>query len=402
MNRDRTLFRRARLAVPALLVGAALALLALAGGTPARASAPPGAAGLKAAQAGLSTPDRCARCHAPPTTYHYGLACGRCHWAGHFVPAKVARPAHPVSLVGRHVTLQCTACHNAVQTPSTECTACHSAPKGHLAGACTACHTPQGWAESAAAAGISGPAAPHLVSAADDCVVCHAPGGPNWPAPASHGTYSLAQCRLCHRSSAKASVTLDHSRAAGLFVGQHTTLTCLQCHSGGQFQGTAQICGACHQADDRHAGQFGQECGRCHSPTGWAAVTFDHAQTGFALTGAHRNAGCTACHSGGFAGTSSECSACHAEPGYHAGVLGTDCAACHSPNGWLPASYGGPHTFPLHHKGAAGCRTCHPDSLAGYTCYGCHDPGQIAEKHQEHGIGDWSDCVGCHPNGSGG
>jgi hypothetical protein len=409
MNRGTRKFRQwAHQVVPALLVGTLLAaFLAWAGRTEARPGNAPNATGMATAQVAptpdRSVPDRCAACHTPPTTYHYGLACGRCHSASRFVPAKVARPAHPLPLEGRHTALQCTACHAKTETPSPKCTACHTAPKGHPEAPCSTCHGPVGWAESAAAAGITGPPAPHLVSASDDCLACHAPDGPNWPAPAGHKAYNLGQCRLCHRSSGKASVTLDHSRVPGLLQGRHVPLACVQCHSRGQFAGTPQVCGACHQADDHHSGQFGQDCGLCHNPSGWAGVTFDHGQTGFPLTGAHTGAGCTSCHSNGqFQGTPSECSACHSEPAYHAGVLGTDCAACHTTGGWLPGSYGGPHTFPLHHKGAQGCRTCHPGNLAGYTCYGCHSEGSVAEEHQEQGIPDWSDCVGCHPNGSGG
>jgi hypothetical protein len=194
-------------------------------------------------------------------------------------------------------------------------------------------------------------------------------------------------------------VTIKHQVAA-LFQGRHAQLACVQCHVKGQLKGTAQTCSACHKADDRHGGQFGMDCGRCHTPNGWAGATFDHNGTGFALIGAHASTACTRCHvNGQFGGTPRECVACHAEPSYHAGVLGTDCAACHQTAGWLPASYGRPHTFPRGHNGASGCRICHPNNLGGYTCYGCHDQGEIARKHIEHGIPDYSNCFGCHPNG---
>ena len=378
----------------ALMVLAALTML------PANRTSVATAAPAAAPAPDISIPDKCAGCHYPPNRYHYGMACHQCHSASRFVPAKVARPAHPMLLVGRHKAVECGECHGLVRTPPTECTACHSAPKVHLAGTCTGCHTPEGWAESARAAGITGPSAPHVVSSADDCLTCHAPAGPNWPAPADHSAYSLGQCRLCHASSAKASVMVDHSGVEGLFQGSHTLLSCLQCHASGQFQGTASACVACHQDDDRHSGQLGQDCARCHSPQGWSGASFDHGGTGFALDGGHSGLACTSCHAGGiFSGTPSECGACHGEPGYHAGALGTGCAECHTTGGWLPASYGRPHTFPVNHKGASNCRTCHPASLGGYTCFGCHNEAEIAQKHEEHGIPNWSNCVECHPDG---
>ncbi len=493
MGRKRTV-ARVRLAVATTLLAALVAvLLVLAGHAPARASSPPGASsqaagseidlrsvlddrealpridsratatGQSAALSQQPVADRCARCHLSPTAYHYGLRCGQCHSASRFLPPKAMPPAHPVQLVGRHAAIECSACHKPAKAISSVCSTCHSAPKGHLTGTCSTCHGPQGWADSAA--GISGPAAPHLLTTTDDCLVCHAPAGPNWPAPASHKSYKLNQCQLCHRSAANPKVTVQH-QAVGLFQGRHTELACVQCHSTGQFVGTTQACTGCHQADDRHDGQFGPDCAQCHTPNGWGGATFDHDQTGFALTGVHGNAACTSCHANGqyngtpsqcvvchqaddrhdgqfgsdcaqchtpngwsgatfdhgqtgfaltgahgnaactrchangqYNGTPSQCVACHSEPGYHAGRLGTDCAACHQTGSWFPASYGGLHTFPLGHEGASSCRTCHSDSLAGYSCYGCHNQGKIAEKHTDHDIPDYGNCVACHPNG---
>src|SRR5262245_48467663 len=67
--------------------------------------------------------------------------------------------------------------------------------------------------------------------------------------------------------------------------------------------------------------------------------TFDHATTGYELTGAHRDVPCESCHvNATFKGTPRECVACHsrgslvgatAKPTDH--VLSTDrCAECHT------------------------------------------------------------------------
>jgi hypothetical protein len=31
----------------------------------------------------------------------------------------------------------------------------------------------------------------------------------------------------------------------------------------------SQQCGSCHNKDDRHLGQYGAQCGRCHSAYSW-------------------------------------------------------------------------------------------------------------------------------------
>jgi hypothetical protein len=57
----------------------------------------------------------------------------------------------------------------------------------------------------------------------------------------------------------------------------------------------------------------------------------------------------------------------------------------------------------MNHGGAGGtCSTCHPNGYTAYTCYSCHEhnQGEITKEHQEEGIGDFSNCMRCHPNGT--
>jgi hypothetical protein len=189
-----------------------------------------------------------------------------------------------------------------------------------------------------------------------------------------------------------------------LLVGAHVQAACVQCHPNNVYEGTPQDCYACHQQRDIHAGGFGQNCAQCHTSDGWQGATFDHAATAFPLTGAHTNLGCTQCHVDNvYQGTPQNCSACHQEPAFHAGRLGSDCASCHATGAWTPAIYSRPHTFPFNHGegGSNACQTCHPASLPAYTCYSCHEhePSEIREEHQEEGIPDFQNCVACHPTG---
>jgi hypothetical protein len=51
------------------------------------------------------------------------------------------------------------------------------------------------------------------------------------------------------------------------------------------------------------------------------------------------------------------------------------------------------------HGDANGCRDCHPSTLTQWTCYTCHNQGEVDQKHREEGIADFSNCLRCHANG---
>lgn len=224
---------------------------------------------------------------------------------------------------------------------------------------------------------------------------------------AAHADAFGPECLACHDGLDTYGDAFDHSLVFPL-EGAHTTVPCADCHPAARtpadLQAAPDTCFACHQADDAHEGELGQDCGACHVPDSWAEVDFDHAQTDFPLTGRHAGLACGECHRDAtFAGTPIECSGCHADPLFHAGLFPIGCADCHIAAGWVPARFDRPHTFPIAHgeSGPSPCRTCHPDTLSAYTCYGCHehDPAEIAEEHRDEGINDFEDCVRCHPTG---
>ncbi|HSR33635.1 MAG TPA: NapC/NirT family cytochrome c, partial [Anaerolineae bacterium] len=259
----------------------------------------------------------CSNCHEPVAEPHYGPQCQDCHIAGGFELASTEGFLHPMALEGRHDNLGCGACHSTAKVLASECSTCHLAPQDHVAGSCNTCHMPDGWVESALTLVARGPDIPHVFSESDGCLLCHDPEGQNWPAPPSHRTYDSGQCSLCHTAGSGAPIAVNHDEIPGLLQGEHAAVDCVQCHEGGVFQGTSQSCYACHQGDDRHGGQFGQECAECHTPNGWQGASIDHNRTRFPLTGRHSGASCTQCHANGsYAGTPRECSACHGEPAF--------------------------------------------------------------------------------------
>ena len=226
-----------------------------------------------------------------------------------------------------------------------------------------------------------------------DCLTCHRTDD-------IHAGQMGTGCADCHSPEGWLPATFDHSKTAFPLIGEHGEVECAACHDNHVYKGTPTDCFSCHGDDDEHEGRFGTDCETCHSPEGWEPARFDHNRSAFQLTGAHIAVDCAACHVNDvFQGTPSTCVGCHAEPNEHAGQFGTDCAACHSTNAWKPAGYNGPHTFPMDHGDAASCSDCHVGSLTTWTCYTCHDQGEVIEEHDKEGIGDISNCLRCHPTG---
>jgi len=228
-----------------------------------------------------------------------------------------------------------------------------------------------------------------------DCYSCHQRDEPH------QGRFGF-DCSQCHTADGWTPATFDHNLVAFKLEGKHAEASCQSCHVNQQFKGTPTDCYSCHQNDDEHNGQNGTDCAVCHNPTDWDDANFDHSRSNFPLTGAHAGLACEQCHSSGqFAGLSTACANCHAEPAFHAGQFGTDCVACHSTIAWTPAEFNGQHTFPLNHGDGATCATCHPVSFTTYTCYGCHEhsEGKVREKHLDEGIGNFQNCMECHPTG---
>lgn len=261
----------------------------------------------------------CERCH----NEHHGRAFKLIHWD----PSKFDHRVTGFPLEGAHAKTKCAECHKtrSFLGLSQSCTSCHADPhKGQLT-PCTKCHTMTAWK----------------------------------PAP-----------------------KFNHALARFPLTGLHTRVACAKCHATPAFRGVAfQRCTDCHK--DPHAGRFGATCTQCHSTAGWAVqatANFDHAKTGFPLTGAHKTASCAECHRGGkFKGTSRACSSCHGD--VHEGRMGKSCERCHATTTFRAVTnFDHNRTrFPLtgqHTK--TRCAQCHVNGkLRGLslTCNGCHtDP----------------------------
>lgn len=248
-----------------------------------------------------------------------------------------------------------------------------------------------------------------------DCVRCHM----------EHNGRNFVVTRLERKG-------FDHVGQTGFALeGKHRAQKCESCHTAKHvaaavrteikfkdvnrsFLGLRRECTNCHE--DRHGGQLGVECVRCHSQEGWKpAPGFSHAKTRFVLTGLHQNVSCQKCHGPKEAGGAAHykelsfagCQGCHTDP--HRGAFqeakfkGT-CDSCHTTGGWKtnrPAT-GFNHSgtaFPLTGKHAdKACGVCHKSSdfkkaIAHERCQDCHED---AHNRQFVGRAGGADCGACH------
>jgi hypothetical protein len=362
----------------------------------------------------VGTPLNCAACHSKDDPHQGKLAstCDSCHTVNGWKPSTFDHSRSSFKLTGKHASVQCGSCHKALLFKGTpqSCAGCHSGQdphKGALGSDCSRCHSTIEWKPSTfnhsqAAFQLTGR---HI---SVNCSACHADqtykGTPTtcYACHKKNDTHNGSMgtdCSACHSTSAWKPSTFDHNRAAFKLTGAHSGAACGSCHPGGSFKGTPSDCYACHKTDDAHNGSMGTSCSSCHTTSAWKPSTFNHNNSGFPLTGAHSGLACSRCHSGGnYSGVPTACAACHAEPAIHAGAFGTDCAGCHNTSAWLPASYNGPHNFPMSHGNANGCRDCHTSSYSSYDCFHCHNQNEMNDKHKEVN-GFTYDCLQCHANG---
>jgi hypothetical protein len=156
-------------------------------------------------------------------------------------------------------------------------------------------------------------------------------------------------------------------------------------------------------------------CSACHTTTGWRAKgasggqAFDHATTGFPLTGAHIHTPCVGCHNATQT-VKRACAACHEDA--HRGRFLQTCDNCHTPAGWRvtrPLEIHRMTRFPLTGMHVlADCTQCHRRASeerwtdAPIACFACHEKDYrrtgIFPVHQ----GDATtppfprDCSTCH------
>ena len=289
----------------------------------------------------------CIICHQDNEIHEgqLGSDCATCHTADSWKLVTFDHNQTDYALTGAHITASCDQCHenNNYKGTATRCIACHwndTAHDGKLGTDCAACHSPglkeATFNHSQSSFPLTG------VHASAGCADCHVDNiykGTPQECVACHQTEDAhdgqlgADCGACHTPGWRQAF-FDHTQTGYTLIGAHSLVRCTQCHVDNVYKNTPQDCVLCHLDDDAHDGQFGTNCGACHSP-GWQQATIDHSVTDFPLNGAHAAVGCNQCHPNSvYTNTPQDCFACHQDNDAHDGARGTNCAICHTPDGW--------------------------------------------------------------------
>lgn len=383
--------------------------------------------------------------------------CSLCHGESGWKPARISRRfdhgKFGFKLEGAHAAADCRACHASLEFAKapTACASCHEdVHRGELGIACERCHTTRSFIDrigmvkmhrttrfplvgAHAAVDCEGCHRPeptgHLRFAAMEveCVSCHMADYQRTTNPNHVASGFPTDCSSCHRMSSWTEARFDHSNTGFPLTGAHKAALCESCHKNNVFTGLSPACVSCHQSDydgttePSHASLgFPTTCASCHGTTTWAGATFDHAATGFALTGAHLPLQCSSCHTGGvYTGLSPACVSCHqndydttADPAHAAAGFPTTCETCHTTSNWNSNfTQHDSAWFPIYsgsHLGRwSACSDCHtqPSNYSVFMCLACHPHDDKATTDGHHsGVQNYvyesTACYSCHPRGT--
>jgi len=376
------------------------------------------------------------------------VPCSPCHSTEGWIPIRpdngFDHDATGFPLKGAHAIIDCRHCHvNLVFSDiGTQCTDCHAdIHRRQMGSDCEECHSVHGWQEIKR--NITGHRNRFPLMGAHSalqCESCHTNGAVGLFRGlrtdcdfCHHEDYLNAQsvdhqqadfpldCEFCHSMDSWYS-GFNHEAFTGFpLSGAHASLDCLECHTGGNFQGTPANCVECHRQEynettnpNHIASGFPEDCSLCHSSVSWMDAFFDHSGTQFPLTGAHVTLDCQDCHSSGqYVGLPSDCYACHAEdynntidPSHIAAGFPQDCSECHTTSGWTGANFIHDQ-FPIysgaHRNEWTACSDCHtnPGNYTVFSCLSCHGRTETDSHHRE--VRDYvynsANCYACHPTG---
>ena len=399
-------------------------------------------------------PSTCNACHQDIHQQTVGNDCARCHDSQSWIVEDITSLHERISfpLMGVHSNINCNSCHmsetNVRFSPvGVTCIDCHRSDylntkkpdhvKNNFGNDCAACHGLNGtdWNTEIVDHSffplelghkIEDCAACHLSddysNISPDCISCHQTDFNNTLTPNHRLSGFSDQCKTCHTLAPgwKPVTYTDHDADHfPIYSGKHKGVwnDCAECHTNANdFK--VFSCVVCHknpETEAQHDGVSGfnfadNACLACH-PTGDADMAFDHNNTAFPLTGAHRMVDCTSCHANGFVGTSTLCLDCHSadfngslNPNHKQLGLSTDCKTCHTTvPGWSPATFADHNNFyqlnGAHAAIASQCVECHNGDYNNTpnTCYACHTNDYNGVNAPNHKQNNFSlDCATCH------
>jgi len=256
------------------------------------------------------------------------------------------------------------------------------------------------------------------------CVNCHLKDYQGTTNP-NHVSANFPQtCDTCHDTTNWLDATFNHSNTGFPLTGLHTVppRLCTDCHVSNNYSLNSTACVNCHLKDyqgttnpNHVTANFPQACDQCHTTSTWLNATFNHASTGFTLTGNHMvpPRSCTDCHvNNNYALNSTLCYSCHqtdytnaVTPVNHvAANFPTTCDTCHDTNLWTDATFNHTSTgFQLtgaHLVPPRLCTDCHVNNnyaLNSTLCYTCHQADYTGTTNPVHATAGFpTTCELCH------
>ncbi|MBT3233609.1 MAG: cytochrome C [Calditrichaeota bacterium] len=292
----------------------------------------------------------CHSCHKDLHDGKFGGICSECHKTSGFNEVKFERDKFDHSrtgynLAGAHKSVECNRCHVKNLTASLKCDHCQDCHKdehqGQFSdredgGACESCHNlnnfsppdydiPQHQTSDYPLTGS------HL---ATPCFLCHSPIDDgkvpiyarfDFEDKTCSGCHNdthngqadkwlnIGGCEYCHITESWRKVeSFNHESSQFKLLGKHIDLNCSRCHysiinDGDNVKVILKPidtkCLSCHR--DPHNGQFDDSgknesadfCHKCHDPSGWSDLKFEHNRDSrYKLDGAHFNLSCEKCH----------------------------------------------------------------------------------------------------------
>ena len=258
------------------------------------------------------------------------------------------------------------------------------------------------------------------------CVSCHQNDYNKAKTPVDHVRANFpTTCANCHDTTNWMDGTFNHAATGWALTGSHTVppRACTDCHVNANYNITDTSCVSCHQTDynnaktpvDHVGAHFPTTCADCHDTTNWMDGTFNHAATGWALTGSHTvpPRACSDCHvNSNYNITNTSCVSCHqtdynnaTTPVNHIQAgFPTTCDTCHDTINWMDGKFDhsqtgwaltGSHTVP-----PRACSDCHVNSnykLNQTACVTCHQTDYNNTNNPPHAqVGFPTTCEVCH------
>ncbi|MDH3672961.1 MAG: cytochrome C [Gammaproteobacteria bacterium] len=374
-------------------------------------------------------PSTCYGCHKKDSDDAHkgkkGKDCVKCHVDSNWKEIRFDHSETDFPLEGRHLFLKCDDCHVDERHEGTpkRCYACHKKDdnkkghKGRRGKKCDTCHIPDKWGMSIfdhardtefplkgkhrrakCTACHKEPFYKDKVKLKTNCYACHESDDDEEGHKGERGE----ECETCHTPRDWKRIVFDHNRGTDYPLrGKHREIECKDCHEGVFDKEELKTdCFSCHEQDDAHKGQQGEQCERCHNEQSWKEkVFFDHGLTRFPLLGKHAEAVCEDCHQDtAYKDADIACLSCHKEndEDVHKRRLGPLCDQCHDPRDWQQwhFDHNTQTDFPLdgEHEGLH-CHACHRTRVKkkireSASCVSCHraddihrgDFGRVCER----------------------